>query len=94
MQLNIVHVLLTNHQVVRFFRFRDYATVAAATAFSVPVGYIFGSIPNLHATAIYIIPINCNLHHSNCFFTRASHFVFFQDIPFEALRRCVPEPLA
>ncbi len=31
-------------QVLRFFRFRDYATVVTATAFSVPVGYIFGAM--------------------------------------------------
>ncbi len=72
-QLNIVHVLLTTHQVVRFFRFRDYATVAAVTAFSVPVGYIFGSIPNLHATAICIIPIVFHPCASLRFFFRTSH---------------------
>lgn len=37
-------LLLSNCQVVRFFRFRDYATVLTATAFSVPVGYIFGAM--------------------------------------------------
>jgi hypothetical protein len=64
---------LTNHQVLRFFRFRDYATVATATALSVPVGYIFGEMRHctefpIQYFAVIIYP--CIL---NCFLYRAPH---------------------
>jgi hypothetical protein len=50
--------LLIRIQVLRFFRFRDYATVVTATAFSVPVGYIFGEPPHRCPSPPHIFQMN------------------------------------
>jgi hypothetical protein len=88
---------LSNIQVLRFFRFRDYATVATATALSVPVGYIFGEMRRAPARLkAFILLKGLQLQLSIFLSSRTSHswpciIVCRRSWLNRRLHRCVPK---